>query len=147
MIDHDEAAVAASLTDDLAARLHTILRPAGPTGIEEADRLAAWVAGRVAPSLCSDDEHEVADAVIDLASALDIGEHTDPEWWATPVGQICAASLAGVTTDQVAAIQAARMLGIGKARVYQLIDAGRLERHPDGGVTLASVYQRMTTRS
>ena len=28
---------------------------------------------------------------------------------------------------------AAAMLGVSRARVYQLLDGGKLERHPDGG--------------
>ncbi|HEV2810667.1 MAG TPA: hypothetical protein VGV93_09770 [Acidimicrobiales bacterium] len=27
------------------------------------------------------------------------------------------------------------MLGVSRGRVYQLIDSGKLDRHPDGGVT------------
>lgn len=145
MIDDHLGAVTDQLTEELAARLATVLRLAGPDGIIEADQRASVIAQHVALALCSADERERAETVIDLASALDIGADTDPEWWGTPVGRICAGSLAGVTpdADQVTAAQAADMLGVGRARVYQLLDGGKLDRHPDGGVTRASVYQRL----
>lgn len=135
--------VAAALTRDLEARLAPILTLGGPDGVVEATRTAARLARLIAPALCSPNPHEVAETVIDVGSALDIGPDTPAGWWAGPVGRICAASLAGVTTDQVTARQAQAMLGLSKPRIYQLLDAGQLERHPDGGVTLQSVYQRL----
>lgn len=142
----DPQAVHDQLAADFASRLAPVLR-LDPAENDRADTIAARLASLVTPALCSDDEHEVAQAVIDLASALDLGPATPASWWASPVGRICAASLAGITpsSDRATAAQTADMLGVGLARVYQLRDAGKLDRHPDGGVTLASVYQRLGT--
>lgn len=143
MIDLDTVTV--SLAEDLAERLTPILTLGGPDGYEQAEQTADRLARRVALSLCSTEEREVAQAVIDLASALDLGPDTNPEWWGGPVGRICARSLAGVTptAERVSTIEAARMLGVDRSRAYQLAEAGKLDGHPDGGVTLASVYQRL----
>lgn len=35
------------------------------------------------------------------------------------------------------------MLVVSKTRVQQLAEAGKLERHPDGGITSASVMLRL----
>jgi hypothetical protein len=32
---------------------------------------------------------------------------------------------------------------VGPSRVYQLLEAGKLDRHPDGGVTRSSVMRRV----
>jgi hypothetical protein len=65
------------------------------------------------------------------------------QWWRTPLGRACATHSVGLYPDQVKANSAADILGVGPSRVYQLLDSGKLERHPDGGVTRASVMRRV----
>jgi hypothetical protein len=64
-------------------------------------------------------------------------------WWRTPLGRACAPYSVGLYPDRVRANSAAAILGIGPSRVYQLLDSGKLTRHPDGGVTRASVMRRV----
>lgn len=85
-----------------------------------------------------------AETVIDLMCAIWPQVDPDPEWWRTPLGQACAASLGSDEAQAVSASVAASMLQITRARVYQLIDAGKLDRHPDGGVVRASVTRRLS---
>jgi hypothetical protein len=40
----------------------------------------------------------------------------------------------------------AAMLGVSRGRVYQLIEAGKLDRHPDGGVLRSDILQRVAAR-
>lgn len=71
--------------------------------------------------------------------------HPDPDaWWSTPLGRVCAEVRARRSSpDSVRPGVAARMLGVTAGRVTALADAGRLDRHPDGGILLSSVYQRL----
>ena len=46
------------------------------------------------------------------------------------------------TVEVVTAAQAATMLGVSRQRVDSLAGSGKLERHPGGGVTVASVVAR-----
>jgi hypothetical protein len=89
---------------------------------------------------------------------LILRNHTDnprpPEWWNTPVGRLVARWInpgpGSVTHDE-----AARMLGVTRGAVSQMVHrgvhgkggSGGLERHPDGGVTRASVLARIARLS
>lgn len=65
-------------------------------------------------------------------------------WWQTPLGRTVAGPLADATPESevVKVAEAARMLGHGHTRVYQLADSGFLDR-AEGGVTLRSVLRRV----
>lgn len=65
------------------------------------------------------------------------------QWWRTPLGRECATYSVGLYPDRIQAARAAEILGIGPSRVYQLLHAGKLVHHPDGGVTRASVMRRV----
>ena len=64
-------------------------------------------------------------------------------WWRTPLGRACAVHCADHHPRRIQANVAAEILGVGPSRIYQLVDAGKLEKHPDGGVTRSSVMQRV----
>lgn len=64
-------------------------------------------------------------------------------WWQTDLGKICAQALTGTTSDHVSQYEAARMLGVTRGTVSQLIARGALDRHPEGGVSLSSIYARI----
>lgn len=94
----------------------------------------------------SNDEHEVAELVRNLG-ALEWGDEAQPttEWWRSPLGRVTAASTSidpGARAEALSPTIAGEMLGISRQRVQQLVDTGKLERHPDGGVTRASVLAR-----
>lgn len=68
-----------------------------------------------------------------------------PEWWQTPLGRAVARSYGIGGSEAVSAAVAGSMLGVTRARVYQLLDDGKLDRHPDGGVVRASVARRVAS--
>jgi hypothetical protein len=45
--------------------------------------------------------------------------------------------------EAVSASVAAAMLMVTRSRVYALLNEGKLDRHPDGGVVRTSVMQRI----
>lgn len=112
----------------------------------ELERTVADAAPRLAQQLASDDDHLAAETVIDVLNVL--WPHGDPEdhqpdWWRTPVGRLCARSLGRDDTDAVTHSVAAAMLGVARGTVGTLVTRGALERHPDGGITRASVLARI----
>lgn len=104
-------------------------------------------AEHLAQLLTTADDHATAELVRSLAS-LEWGDESPPttEWWRTPLGRAAARSLSidpGIAAESVSAIIAGEMLDISRQRVMQLIEAGKLERHPEGGVTRSSVLARL----
>lgn len=100
-------------------------------------------APRIARMLRSDDESEVADIVIDLACAGVIPDDPPAEWWRTPLGLIVARSTWREHSDAVTHSEAAAMLGVHRGQIGALVQRGKLDRHPDGGVTRGSVLARL----
>lgn len=133
----------AQLAGELGARLYAISILGGVDDQDpwqEGQRLARYVM----PPLTSADDNERAQAVIDVGCALWPDTCAPPdEWWRTPLGRLCAMSLARDDSEAVTVSGAAAMLGVHRRRAYQLVDTGKLERHPDGGVTRASVMARL----
>lgn len=99
---------------------------------------------RIARQLTSDDDHEVAGTITDLAAAGVIPDDPSPEWWRTPLGRRVASSVGHEDADAVTRSVAAAMLGVTPGTVAQLVHRGTLDRHPDGGITKASVLARLT---
>jgi hypothetical protein len=143
----------------IADELHQVAWPLGPLiGVDLADEIMTrvpLVARRLADQLLDDRQHggaglEVdADAIaaettIDLMCALwPRGSEPPPEWWRTPLGRAIARSAGTEDAEAVSASVAAAMLGVSRGRVYALLNEGKLDRHPDGGVVRASVMQRL----
>lgn len=93
------------------------------------------------------DDRLAAETVIDLMGCL--WPHMSPEecgqadWWRTPLGRLCARSLGRDDAEAVTRHVAAAMLGVSPGTVAQLVARGSLDRHPDGGITRASVMARL----
>jgi len=106
------------------------------------ERLTARIPMLAGQLTCGDDRL-VAETVIDVMHAL--WGQTDPleQWWRTPLGVRCAASLAGQRDGAFSRQAAADMLGVHIGTVDQLLARGTLDRHPDGGVTAGSVLARV----
>lgn len=66
-----------------------------------------------------------------------------PEWWHTPLGRAIARRVGHPRTDHVSYAVAGAMLGITRQGVHDLVRRGKLERHPDGGVTTRSIRERL----
>lgn len=92
------------------------------------------------------DDDVAAEAALDLLSALWGTQPPPVDWWRTPLGR-AVATVAGHGDERVTKTVAAAMLGVTPGRVTQLLAAGRLDGHPDGGVTAVSVAQRLRDRA
>lgn len=91
-----------------------------------------------------DDGRAARDTALGLMRVMFPRDAEPPaQWWRTPLGRACATYTVGLYPDRVQANNAAAILGIGPSRVYQLLESGKLTRHPDGGVTRASVMRRI----
>lgn len=100
-------------------------------------------AAMLAATLTGDDDHQAAEVCVDLIACLFPHSDPPPEWWRTPLGRALAASAGMDGSEAVSMSVAAAMLGVSPGRATQLADAGKLGRHPDGGVTRASVMARI----
>jgi hypothetical protein len=67
-------------------------------------------------------------------------------WWATPLGRVTARRAGHPARDSVSFAVAGAMLGITRQGVHDLVNRDKLRRHPDGGVTVASVRARLDQR-
>jgi hypothetical protein len=102
---------------------------------------ARATARMMAAQLASGDDRLAAQTAIDLASLI-LPDEIPDDFWPTPLGRLIAKSVGHPAADEVSYSVAAAMLGVSKTRVQQLLETGKLERHPDGGVTSASVRLR-----
>lgn len=128
---------------------------AGPVSALLGQDLADMVRRRIrerAPMLADqlsqdDDDNLSAETVIDIMATLwpncapeDCGQ---ADWWRSPIGRLCARSLGRDDAEAVTRSVAAAMLGVSPGTVAQLTARGSLDRHPDGGITRASVMARL----
>ena len=102
-----------------------------------------WAAQLLGP----DEELAVAVARRLLAALYPDGFAVPSAWWGTPLGQVVARRLGHPHAASVTRTVAGAMLGITRQAVQDLINRGKLDRHPDGGVSVASVRERLNDRS
>jgi hypothetical protein len=69
------------------------------------------------------------------------------DWWQTPLGRIVLWRVGHPGSDAVSYATAGAMLGITRQGVHDLVQRGKLLRHPDGGVVAASVRARFIATS
>ncbi|GAB3870527.1 hypothetical protein GCM10029964_005200 [Kibdelosporangium lantanae] len=67
-------------------------------------------------------------------------------WWRTPLGRIALVQLGFPGREAVSYAVAGDMLGMTRQGVHDLVTRNKLVRHPDGGVTVTSVQQRVKER-
>ncbi|GGR54594.1 hypothetical protein GCM10010168_86950 [Actinoplanes ianthinogenes] len=65
------------------------------------------------------------------------------QWWRTPLGQAVARRMGHPFVTSVSYAMAGAMLGITRQGVHDLVRRGRLPRHPDGGVPVRAVRDRL----
>ncbi|MER5625951.1 hypothetical protein [Streptosporangium sp. NPDC002544] len=100
--------------------------------------------------LLGEDDQAAAYTAIRLVSALYPSDAPfDPPagWWATPFGRAVARRAGHPAAVAVPSSAAAAMLGITRQGVHDLASRGKLERHPDGGITTASIRARLSGRA
>ncbi|MER0476779.1 hypothetical protein ABR737_00130 [Streptomyces sp. Edi2] len=148
--DHD------ALRDQIFAETKTLVDNLelllGPEFLEQAMQLRWQLenAARISSLILhSDDDNEAAGKATELVCALFPGETPIPDsWWSTPLGRACAMTAGHPTAEHVSYSVAGAMLGgITRQRISTLADEGKLDRHPDGGVTVVSVQQRLRNQT
>jgi hypothetical protein len=123
LLDGDRA------VDTLRARVH--------------ERTAAWTAQLLGP-----DARQARFTAARLVATLYPGDTAfDPpaSWWATPLGRVVARRVGHPGARHVSYAVAGAMLGVTRQAVHDLIQRGKLDRHPDGGVRVSSVRSRLST--
>jgi hypothetical protein len=68
------------------------------------------------------------------------------EWWTTPFGRAVLLRAGHPNAEAVSFTVAAAMLGISRQGVHDLARRGKVQPHPDGGVTVDSVRARLKER-
>jgi hypothetical protein len=102
-----------------------------------------------AAQLLGEDDALARQVVIRLISVLHPGDTAfDPPdaWWATPLGRVTARRAGHPSKEGVSFAVAGAMLGITRQGVHDLVSRDKLLRHPDGGVTVASIRARLALR-
>nr|WP_232328251.1 hypothetical protein [Kibdelosporangium sp. MJ126-NF4]CEL19398.1 hypothetical protein [Kibdelosporangium sp. MJ126-NF4]CTQ94803.1 hypothetical protein [Kibdelosporangium sp. MJ126-NF4] len=88
-------------------------------------------------------------AVASIVAALYPGDGVfDPpaDWWQTPLGQVTLLRMGYPGREAVSYALAGAMLGITRQGVHDLVTRDKLARHPDGGVTVTSIRERIQLR-
>lgn len=138
------AAVAAQLTDELGASARALGDVLGMDLLMMMEDRIESACTRLAAELCSEDDRLAAESVLTVMCARwPDGTEPPPEWWRTPVGRMVARSVGRDDAESVTRSVAAAILGVAPGTVAQLVHRGTLDRHPDGGITRASVLMRI----
>lgn len=133
----------AQLVDEIAVRLRPILLlDPHRTGVDAVLAEAWQLADPIWQQLTGDDEGGLAAASLDVMAALWPRSEAQPTWWPTPLGRQVAAAIEPFD-EPVTHATAAAMLEVTRGTIAQLVHRGTLERHEDGGVSMASVLRRL----
>jgi hypothetical protein len=103
-------------------------------------RAQAWASVMLGP-----DHQAAAQMTARVISSLYPGDAPfapPAEWWRTPLGQVALRRLGHPSARAVSYAVAGAMLGITRQGVHDLVTRRKLERHPEGGVTVESVRAR-----
>ncbi|MGI5144954.1 hypothetical protein ACQEVC_00905 [Plantactinospora sp. CA-294935] len=104
-------------------------------------RAEAW-----AHRLVDGDDREAVGTAMRVVSTLYPGDGPfEPplDWWRSPLGQVVARRVGHPTAGSVTYAVAGAMLGITRQGVHDLVNRGKLVRHPEGGVLPSSVRDRL----
>lgn len=107
-------------------------------------------AGIWAHRLLHGTDAEAAGLIARFVGALYPGDRGfDPPagWWGTPLGRVVIWRVGYPGADAVSYATAGAMLGITRQGVHDLVQRGKLSRHPDGGVVSDSVRARFIATS
>lgn len=134
------------VTSRLLDPLEILLPTADVDGLRErvwqdAEMWAAQLLGR--------DETLARQVNVRMIAVLYPGDRPfDPpeRWWSTPLGRVTARRIGHPAREHVSFSVAGAMLGITRQGVHDLVNRDKLRRHPDGGVTVASISTRLDQR-
>jgi hypothetical protein len=142
LASHLAAVIGARLLDPLEILLESDL-----------DEMRTRVRARsaeLAERLLGDDEKTATFTAIRLVATLypsDEPFRPTVTWWGTPLGQTVARLVGHPSAESLSFAEAGAMLGITRQAVHDLVVRNKLERHPSGGVTNASVQARSQMRA
>jgi hypothetical protein len=87
-------------------------------------------------------------AIGSVIGALYPSDVFDPpaEWWQTPLGRVVLSQMGFPGREAVSYAVAGAMLGMTRQGVHDLVTRHKLGRHPDGGVTVTSIQERVKLR-
>ncbi|GAB3164910.1 hypothetical protein GCM10027059_21750 [Myceligenerans halotolerans] len=113
----------------------------GPTRDRIRIEAEVWAAQLLGP----DDKVAVHTAARLIAALFPEDGPFDPPdaWWATVFGRAVARRVGHPGRDSVSLAAAGAMLGITRQGVHDLVKRAKLDQHPDGGVTTASIHARL----
>jgi hypothetical protein len=100
-------------------------------------------------TLLGDEDEHAKFLAIRLVCALYPSDRPfDPpsEWWSTPFGRVVARRAGHPAAEKVSYSVAGAMLGVTRQGAHDLVSRGKLDRHPTGGVSSASVRARLNSR-
>ncbi|SDT77985.1 hypothetical protein [Actinoplanes derwentensis] len=105
-------------------------------------------AGEWARVLTGDDDTAAVHLIARLIGTLHSGDqpfNPPADWWRSPFGQIVLRRAGHPYAQAVSYATAGAMLGITRQAVHDLVRRGRLPRHPDGGVPVTAIRDRLPT--
>jgi hypothetical protein len=145
--------VAEQLRRELGAVAASVIALFGSDLVETVELRLHDRSAMLAANLCGEDDVLAGRTVSEVMPALFPNGDPPPDWWRTPLGRVVARSF-GDDGEAVTQSVAAAMLGVTRSTVAQMLyradkglpGAGGLERHPDGGITRASVLARLAYR-
>jgi hypothetical protein len=104
----------------------------------------------MAHALLLGDESEGRDAALQVVETVWRDQLPPAWWWWSELGRACARRLADTPYGDraVSPKEASFVLGFNKARIYQLLQDGQLQRDGDGGgIRLSSLLTHIATRT
>ena len=116
-------------------------RPAEAVRVLLQRRVTEW-----AETLHDGDEAAAVAVIARLIGTLYPDDHAfapPADWWRSPLGQIVVRRVGHPYAVSVSYATAGAMLGISRQGVHDLVRRGRLPRHPDGGVPVSAVRDRL----
>ncbi|MDI6097510.1 hypothetical protein QLQ12_02710 [Actinoplanes sp. NEAU-A12] len=116
-------------------------QPSGAVRVLLRRRVAEW-----AETLQGGDDAAAVHVIARLIGTLYPDDHAfapPADWWRTPLGQIVVRRVGHPYAASVSYATAGAMLGISRQGVHDLVRRGRLPRHPDGGVPVSAVRDRL----
>ena len=117
----------------------------GDEAVESARTVVRQRAERWASVMLGPDDRAAAQMIIRVVSSLYPGDAPfapPSEWWGTPLGQVVLRQIGHPSARAVPYSVAGAMLGITRQGVHDLVARRKLERDPEGGVTVESVRAR-----
>jgi len=124
---------------DLCYRVGTLIPSVNPMTNDLLRTQIARASADMAAQLTSADDQVVAQIVIDIQTTFWPTSDPDPDWWDTPIGHMSLRSIGADNAPSWTHAVAAAKIGCRRESIARYVQRRKLDRHPDGGVTIPSV--------